>query len=71
MWDRSVITDKTIPANRPDIIATDCVNKYTYLIDIAVPGTINLEKNIPKKINKYIELAEMKLEEYGTRRRLR
>jgi hypothetical protein len=30
MWDRSVITDKTIPANRPDIIATDHVNKYTY-----------------------------------------
>jgi hypothetical protein len=35
MWDHSVITDKTIPANRPHIIVTDCVNKYTYLIDIA------------------------------------
>jgi hypothetical protein len=44
MWDRSVKTDKTIPANRPDIIVTDCVNKYTYLIDIAVPRTTNPEK---------------------------
>jgi hypothetical protein len=44
MWDCSVITDKTIPANRPDIIVTDRVNKYTYLIDIAVPGTMNLER---------------------------
>jgi hypothetical protein len=44
MWDHSVITDKTIPANRPDIIVTDHVNKYTSLIDIVVPGTTNLEK---------------------------
>jgi hypothetical protein len=44
MWDCSVITDKTIHANRPDISARDCVKKYTYLIDIAVPGTTNLKK---------------------------
>jgi hypothetical protein len=30
MWDRTEITDKTIPENRPDIIARDRVNKYTY-----------------------------------------
>jgi hypothetical protein len=58
MWDRSIITDKTIPANRPNIIATDCVNKYTYLIHIAVPGTISLEKTYQEKTNKYIELAD-------------
>jgi hypothetical protein len=58
MWDRSVITDKTIPANRPDIVVTNHVNKYTYLIDIAVPGTANLEKTYREKINKYIELAD-------------
>jgi hypothetical protein len=58
MWDRFVITDKTIPANRSDIIVTNRVNKYTYLIDIAVPGTTNLEKNYREKINKYIELAD-------------
>jgi hypothetical protein len=33
MWDHSVITDKTIPANRPDIIVTDHVNKYIELAD--------------------------------------
>jgi hypothetical protein len=42
MWDCSVITDKTIPANRPDIIVTDHVNKYTK----------NLEKTNQEKINK-------------------
>jgi hypothetical protein len=37
---------------------TDHVNKYTYLIDIAIPGTTNLEKTYWEKINKYIELAD-------------
>jgi hypothetical protein len=55
---RSVITDKTIHANRPDIIVKDHVNKYTYLTDIVVPGTTNLEKTYREKINKYAELAD-------------
>jgi hypothetical protein len=58
MWDRSVIADKTIPVNRSDIIVTDRVNKYTYLIDINIPGTTNLEKTYRGKINKYTELAD-------------
>jgi hypothetical protein len=38
-WDHSVITDKQINANRPDIILIDRLNSTTYLIDIAVPNT--------------------------------
>jgi hypothetical protein len=38
-WNRSAITDKTIPANRPDITFTNKKTKTTYLIDIAVPNT--------------------------------
>jgi hypothetical protein len=38
-WNRSIITDKTIPANRPDITLTNNKTKTTYLIDIAVPNT--------------------------------
>jgi hypothetical protein len=36
---RSIITDETIPANRPDITLTNKKTKTTYLIDIAVPNT--------------------------------
>jgi hypothetical protein len=36
---RSIITDKMIPANRPDITYTNKKTKNTFLIDIAVPNT--------------------------------
>jgi hypothetical protein len=38
-WDRSVMTDKQINANRLDIILIDRLNSTAYLIDIAVPNT--------------------------------
>ena len=58
-WNRSIITDKTIPANRPDITFTNKRTKTTYLIDtsIAVPNTHNLDKTITEKQSKYQELV--------------
>jgi len=56
-WNRSIITDKTIPANRLDIIFTVKKTKTTYLIDIAVPNTCNLAKTITEKQNKYQEVG--------------
>ena len=56
-WDRAIITDKTIHHNRPDITLIDKTNKTTYLIDIAVPNTHNLQKTQTEKISKYTELA--------------
>jgi hypothetical protein len=38
-WNRSIITDKTIPANRTDITLKNKKTKTNYLIDIAVPNT--------------------------------
>ena len=47
-WNRSILMDKTIPFNRPDITF---MNKKTntFLIDIAVPNTHNLAKTITNK----------------------
>jgi len=56
-WNRSIITDKTIPANRPDTTPKNKKPKTTYLIDIAVPNTHNLAKTITEKQNKHQELA--------------
>jgi hypothetical protein len=56
-WNRSIITDKTIPSNRPDITFTNKRTKTTYLIHIAVPNTHNLAKTVTDKQNKYQELA--------------
>jgi hypothetical protein len=56
-WNRSIITDKTIPSNRPDITLMNKTTKNTFLIDIGVPNTHNLAKIITEKQEKYRELA--------------
>ena len=57
-YDRAILTDRTIHYNRPDITLQDKLNKITYLIDIAVPNTHNIQKTITEKISKYAELKE-------------
>jgi hypothetical protein len=56
-WNCSIITDKTIPFNWPDITFTNKKTKNTFLIDIAIPNTHNLTKTITEKQKKYQELA--------------
>jgi len=56
-WNRSILTDKTIRFNRPDITFINKKTKNTFLIDTAVPNTRNLTKTITDKQNKYQELA--------------
>ena len=56
-WNRSILTDKTIPFNRPDITFMNKKTKSTFLIDIAVSNTHNLAKTITNKQNKYQKLA--------------
>jgi hypothetical protein len=55
-WNRSIITDKTIPSNRPDTTLMNKTTKNTFLINIAVPNTHNLAKTITEKQDKYREL---------------
>jgi len=54
-WNRSILTDKTIPFNRPDVSFMNKKTKNTFLLDIAVPNTHNLAKTITDKQNKYQE----------------
>ena len=56
-WNRSILTDKTITFNRPDITFMNKKTKNTFSIDIAVPNTHNLAKTITDIQNKYQELA--------------
>ena len=55
-WNSSIITDKTIPSNRPDITFMK-KNQEHLLIEIAVPHTHNIAKTITEKQNNYKELA--------------
>ncbi|XP_064072076.1 uncharacterized protein LOC113393371 [Vanessa tameamea] len=56
-WDRTIITDKTIHFNRPDITLHDKIKKNVYLIDIAIPNTHNIQSTISEKLSKYQDLA--------------
>jgi hypothetical protein len=43
-WNCSIITDNTIPFNRPDITLMSKKTKNTFLVDIAIPNTHNSPK---------------------------
>ena len=51
-WNSSILTDKTVPFNRPDITFMNKKTNNTFLTDIAVPNTHNLAKTITDKQNK-------------------
>ncbi|XP_045503596.1 uncharacterized protein LOC123700429 [Colias croceus] len=56
-WDRTILTDKTVHHNRPDITLHDKKNKTIYLIDIAIPNTHNLSSTHTNKLSKYTDLS--------------
>jgi hypothetical protein len=57
-WDREILTDTLIRANRPDIVVYDKRMKRVTLIDIAVPLDRNVQSTFSAKITKYHDLAE-------------
>ncbi len=56
MWDVPIVTDRTILANRPDIVLHDKIEKTCLLIDIAVPDDTNIMLKETEKISKYKDL---------------
>ena len=58
-WKSIILTEKTIPFNRPDITFMNKKTQNTFLIDTAVQNTHNLAKTITDKQNKHQELANV------------
>ena len=56
MWDMPVNTDRTITANRPDIIVKDSVNSTCKLFDMTVPSDRNIALKEIEKKSKYKDL---------------
>jgi hypothetical protein len=56
MWDIRVITDRTIPANRPDVALHDKKENTCLLIDIATPSDSNINTKDTEKLSKYKDL---------------
>ena len=65
LWDFPIRTDRTIQANRPDIIIKHKQNKTCQLIDMSVPSDSNISAKEFEKLSKYkdmeIEIAIWKM----------
>ena len=56
LWDMQVHKDRTIKANKPDIIIKDKKEKSCMLIDMAVPSDRNTSVKVTEKLSKYKDL---------------
>ena len=61
LWDFGIQTDRSIPANRPDIVIRDKKKQETLLLDISVPSDQNTSIKTYEKLSKYKDL-EIELE---------
>ncbi|XP_074606467.1 uncharacterized protein LOC141859523 [Acropora palmata] len=63
LWDMQIHTDKTIKANKLDIINKDKQEKTCLLIDMAIPSDRNTSVKVAEKVSKYknlkIEITKM------------
>ena len=57
LWDFTIHTDRSIKANRPDIIVKDCKKKTCLWIYMTVPSDRYLSLKEHEKISKYKDLA--------------
>jgi len=56
-WDRSIITDRHIVANKPDIVMIDRLERRAVIVDVTIPHDGNLVKAEKEKQIKYLDLA--------------
>lgn len=56
-WDMSIITDRTVTHNRPDIVLTNKKEKKVIFIEISIPLDDNLSTKYTEKHQKYQQLA--------------
>ena len=63
IWDFPIRTDRTVQANRPDVVMKHRQNKMCQLICISVPSDSNISSKNFEKLSKYkdmeIEIAKM------------
>eukprot|EP00118_Oscarella_pearsei_P021847 m.248406 g.248406 ORF g.248406 m.248406 type:complete len:259 (+) comp40289_c0_seq2:1126-1902(+) len=67
LWDLAIQTDKTIPANRPDIVVLNKSRQTVQIIDVSIPHDNNITKNIKRKFRN-IEISDLKLNVCGMSR---
>ncbi|XP_044749731.1 uncharacterized protein LOC123310331 [Coccinella septempunctata] len=64
-WDHPLITDRSIPHNRPDIVLFEKKLKKLIIADVTIPADDNIERAYTEKIMKYHDLSFELKEIYG------
>ncbi|XP_044760879.1 uncharacterized protein LOC123318334 [Coccinella septempunctata] len=64
-WDATMVTDRSVAHNRPDITLFDNVRKTCLLIDFTIPADDNITRAYSEKISKYTDLAFQLREMYA------
>ena len=63
LWDMTLVTDRAVGANRPDIVIRDKLEKKVFIIDISCPSDVNVLTKENEKVAKYsalrVELSKM------------
>jgi hypothetical protein len=57
LWDTAMVTDRSVEANRPDIVLFDRWERKAMIIDVAVPLDANVVTTVAEKKRKYQPLA--------------
>ena len=55
LWDMTIHTDRTIAANRPDIVFRSKNDKTCLLIDMTIPLDTNTSVKTMEKLTKYVQ----------------
>lgn len=56
-WDTTMVTDRPVANNRPDIVLFKKEQKVCYIIDITVPSDDNISRAYSEKLSKYFDLS--------------
>ena len=57
LWDTTVLTDRKVHHNKPDVLVKDHENRMWYIIDFAVPMDAGVDKKEAEKKHNYMDLA--------------
>ena len=60
LWDYTIVTDRHLCHNRPDIVLSYLQQKKIYLIDISIPGDSRL---VQKSVEKWTKYRDLQIEE--------
>ena len=56
LWDSSIITDRHVPCNKPDIVIQKKKSHRCHITDVGISSDYNIQKKATEKMHKYVDL---------------